>query len=156
MGKSFAPAAPLVPAPLPLMPPPIRSGGSGGPDQHPWDQSYSRDEPAGIVPAMRRAVKHASGGDSTSYVIGPVGERLTKEELPSGTKLRWVARRKAQVVAAVEGGLLTAAEACTRYNLSPEELTSWRQIYGEEGLQGLRLRQIDAHRLDRKRKRKKH
>jgi hypothetical protein len=42
-------------------------------------------------------------------------------ELPSPSTKRWVARRKAVVVAAVRSGLLSLQEACRRYNLSVEE-----------------------------------
>lgn len=54
--------------------------------------------------------------------IGPEGEVLTKENLPPPEKTRWVSRRKAQVVAAVKGGLLTPNEAWERYQMSSEEL----------------------------------
>ena len=54
-------------------------------------------------------------------VIGPLGEALTLETLPPSNTIRWVARRKAEVVAAVNGGLLTNDEACERYNLTIEE-----------------------------------
>ena len=43
----------------------------------------------------------------TKYVIGPDGSPLTTADLPSRDTKRWVIRRKAQVVAAVRGGLLT-------------------------------------------------
>jgi hypothetical protein len=48
-------------------------------------------------------------------VIGPLGEPLTLESLPPANCKRWVPRRKAEVVAAVSGGLLTVVEASTRY-----------------------------------------
>jgi hypothetical protein len=60
-------------------------------------------------------------------VIGPLGEPLTVDSLPSANTTRWVVRRKAEVVAAVAGGLLTVDEACTRYSLSLEEFTSWQR-----------------------------
>ena len=50
------------------------------------------------------------------YVIGPDGSPLTITDLPPpGMKKRWVVRRKAQVVAAIRGGLLSLEEACSRY-----------------------------------------
>ena len=45
-------------------------------------------------------------------VIGPLGEALAEHDLPSPDTTRWVVRRKAEVVAAVNGGLLTTDEAC--------------------------------------------
>ena len=47
-----------------------------------------------------------------AQVIGPLGEPLTLDSLPSPTTTRWVVRRKAEVVAAVAGGLLSVDEAC--------------------------------------------
>jgi hypothetical protein len=40
------------------------------------------------------------------YVIGPTGAPLTLSDLPPSDTERWVIRRKAEVVAAVRGGLL--------------------------------------------------
>ena len=37
------------------------------------------------------------------YVIGPTGTRLTLADLPPTDTQRWVIRRKAEVVAAVQG-----------------------------------------------------
>ncbi len=53
-----------------------------------------------------------------AQVIGPLGEPLTLESLPPPETTRWVVRRKAEVVAAVAGGLPTVDEACKRYNRS--------------------------------------
>ena len=41
------------------------------------------------------------------YWIGPDGSPLTIADLPPKTTRRWVIRRKAEVVAAVRGGLLS-------------------------------------------------
>ncbi len=49
------------------------------------------------------------------YVIGPDGSPLTVADLPPTTTKRWVIRRKAEVVAAVRGGLISLEEACSRY-----------------------------------------
>lgn len=84
--------------------------------------------------------------DNILSVVGPLGERMTKDQLPANSRIRWVARRKAEVVAAVNGGLLSVAAACARYNLSPEELASWQKHYGQEGLTGLRETKTKAHR----------
>ncbi len=48
------------------------------------------------------------------YVIGPDGSPLTIADLPAPGTKRWVIRRKAEVVAAVRGGLLSLEEACSR------------------------------------------
>jgi hypothetical protein len=87
-----------------------------------------------------------NGNCRPSQVIGPLGEPLTLETLPSTRTSRWVARRKAQVVSAVAGGLLTADEACTRYGLTFEELLSWQHSVSFSGLPGLRVTQIKHYR----------
>lgn len=56
-------------------------------------------------------------------------EPLTLETLPPPETCRWVPGRKAQVVAAVKAGLLTAEEACSRYALSLEEFVSWQRAF---------------------------
>ena len=71
--------------------------------------------------------------------VGPLGEPVTLATLPPvGTK-RWVARRKAEVLAAVRGGLLSADEACLRYNLTLEEFGGWERSVERSGLKGLQL-----------------
>jgi hypothetical protein len=72
-------------------------------------------------------------------VVGPLGEPLTIEGLPSPDTKRWVMRRKAEVVAAVSGGLLSFDEACNRYNLSLEELAGWQRAIERSGMYGLRV-----------------
>jgi transposase-like protein len=51
--------------------------------------------------------------------------------------LRWTARRKAEIVVAVERGRLTPQRACTRYGISQEELDGWIELYERHGLAGL-------------------
>jgi len=41
------------------------------------------------------------------YVIGPTGAPLTLSDLPPANTERWVIRRKAEVVAALTGGMLS-------------------------------------------------
>ena len=45
--------------------------------------------------------------DGEAYVVGPTGTPLTLRDLPPVNTDRWVIRRKAEVVAAVRGGLLS-------------------------------------------------
>ena len=71
-------------------------------------------------------------------VIGPNGLRLTLADLPPAETRRWVVRRKAEVVAAVRGGLLSMEEACERYSLTPSEFLSWQSSHDFYGLEGLR------------------
>ncbi len=79
-------------------------------------------------------------------VIGPSGARLTLEDLPPRDTQRWVIRRKAEVVAAVRGGLLSFDEACERYGISSEEFLSWQSSIDRHGLAGLRTTRIQHYR----------
>ncbi|MBO6901169.1 MAG: DUF1153 domain-containing protein [Rhizobiaceae bacterium] len=80
------------------------------------------------------------------YVIGPDGSPLTIADLPPQNTRRWVIRRKAEVVAAVRGGLLSLDEACTRYRLTVEEFLSWQASIDDHGLAGLRTTRIQQYR----------
>ena len=79
-------------------------------------------------------------------VIGPLGEPLTLADLPPPETRRWVVRRKAEVVAAVKGGLLTSDDACKRYDLTIEEFTSWQRAVDRAGLAGLRVTRAQHYR----------
>jgi hypothetical protein len=72
------------------------------------------------------------------HVIGPDGRRLTLADLPLPDTKRWVIRRKAEVVAAVRGGLLSLEEACSHYALNVDEFNSWQRCIDRFGLAGLR------------------
>jgi hypothetical protein len=80
------------------------------------------------------------------YVLGHDGRRLTLADLPSPQTKRWVIRRKAEVVAAVRGGLLSLEDACGRYALNPEEFLSWQRCVDNYGLAGLRATRIQFYR----------
>ena len=71
-------------------------------------------------------------------VVGPNGRRLTFADLPLPETKRWVVRRKAEIVAAVRGGLLSLDEACSRYALNSDELLSWQDCIDRFGVAGLR------------------
>ncbi|MDA5193017.1 CtrA inhibitor SciP [Govanella unica] len=81
-----------------------------------------------------------------THVIGPTGEPLTLGDLPPANTRRWVIRRKAEVVAAVRGGLLSLDEACQRYTLSVEEFLSWQRAIDRDGLPGLRTTRVQQYR----------
>jgi len=80
------------------------------------------------------------------YVIGPTGAPLTLSDLPPPNTERWVIRRKAEVVAAVRGGLLTLDDACDRYRLTNEEFLNWQQSIDRHGLAGLRTTRLQQYR----------
>ncbi len=81
-------------------------------------------------------------------VIGPFGEALSLKDLPKNSTTRWVIRRKAEVVAAVNGGLLSLEEACERYALSLEEFLSWQETIDKSGLPGLRISYLSQYRTE--------
>lgn len=70
-------------------------------------------------------------------VIGPFGQPMTVASLPPLNTTRWIAHRKAELVAAVHGGLLSIEEVCERYNIGPEEFASWQRGLERQGLRGL-------------------
>jgi hypothetical protein len=86
-------------------------------------------------------------------VVGPLGEALTFDKLPPPDTSRWTVRRKAEVVAAVSGGLLSVEEACQRYSLSIEELTSWQRAVNLSGMPGLRVTRFQKYRETYERRR---
>ena len=80
-----------------------------------------------------------------AQVIGPLGESLTLDTLPPPNTSRWVVRRKAEVVAAVNGGLLSVDEVCERYNLTVEEFAAWQRAVDRSGMPGLRVSRIQHY-----------
>ncbi len=81
-------------------------------------------------------------GGNDAHVIGPDGEHMTPADLPAPRTRRWVARRKARVVTAVEGGLISRCEALKYYSLSEEEYESWKVRFMRDGLKGLRVTKL--------------
>jgi hypothetical protein len=81
-----------------------------------------------------------------AQVIGPLGEPLTLDDLPPANTRRWVVRRKAEVVAAVNGGLLSIDDVLERYGLTLEEFASWQRAVDRSGMQGLRVTRIQHYR----------
>ena len=87
-----------------------------------------------------------AAAQKSPYVIGPDGTPLTIADLPPVTTKRWVIRRKAEVVAAVRGGLLSLESACDRYTLTEEEYASWEKAIDRHGLAGLRATKLQQYR----------
>lgn len=65
------------------------------------------------------------------------GVPLCANDLPSLDK-NWTPRRKARLLIAIEGRIITKREAMQRYCLSEEELASWRLLFESNGLDGLK------------------
>ena len=68
--------------------------------------------------------------------------------LPPNTT-RWVASRKAAVVAAVHSGEISLEEACRRYQLSVEEFSAWDRAFKTYGVYGLQATCVQRYRNKR-------
>ena len=79
-------------------------------------------------------------------VIGPLGQLMTLASLPPPDTKRWIALRKAELVAAVHGGLLTTEEVCERYSIELEEFVAWQRGMDRLGLRGLWVTHSQKHR----------
>lgn len=66
--------------------------------------------------------------------------------LPPAGVNRWVARRKAAVVAAVRSGAIGLEDACRRYELSEEEFHAWERGIESHGIAGLRSTRLQIYR----------
>lgn len=73
----------------------------------------------------------------------PDGKEITLADLPSPGTRRWVARRKAAIVMAVQHGLISFEEACARYSLTLDEYLSWQRSFERHGIPGLRATRVD-------------
>ncbi len=83
---------------------------------------------------------------SSSLTVEKRGREITLSLPPADTE-RWSPRRKAAVVAATRNGVITRSEACARYQLSPEELSSWEAALDENGIPGLRSTRQQIYRV---------
>lgn len=81
-----------------------------------------------------------------NIVVGPKATILTLDDLPAPNTKRWVIRRKAEVVHAVRGGLLSYEQALARYNITPAEYADWETHYKNYGLEGLRVTRLQDYR----------
>lgn len=66
--------------------------------------------------------------------------------LPPPNTQRWVKSRKLAVIKAIENGLLSDEQACERYQLSQEELDSWKKALNRHGPGALRTTHINRYR----------
>jgi hypothetical protein len=85
------------------------------------------------------AANAPAADDRQPWIVGPLGQRMTRDDLPPTDTVRWLPRLKAEVVAAVSGGLITLQEACERYGLSLQEYASWQLAVERAGIPGLRI-----------------
>ena len=83
--------------------------------------------------------------DGPRVVRLPDGGIMSMGDLPD-RNTRWVASRKADVVRAVEGGLLTQEDALHRYGLTEEEFALWTRYYAAGGVRRLKIAAISDNR----------
>ena len=84
--------------------------------------------------------------ERSQAVPGRMRGRMSVSDLPPPDTKRWVASRKAAVVAAVAQGLISETQACERYGLTVEELDSWRKALDSHGVGALRATRIQLYR----------
>ncbi len=84
--------------------------------------------------------------DGPRAVTLPDGRVLTQADLPARDTRRWVASRKAIVVAAVEYGLITRQSALDRYALSAEEFDHWHESATRYGIEALKVTTLQRFR----------
>lgn len=84
--------------------------------------------------------------EQQATVRRPNGVSPAPDGLPPANTTRWVVRRKAAVVEAVNAGLISLEEACRRYTLSVEEFLSWENAMDRHGLRGLRVTRLQEYR----------
>jgi hypothetical protein len=106
-------------------------------------EHYRSPEIGEIVPkdAARGTAGGGSGAKKPSRKIS-----IRIDDLPPPGATRWVIRRKAQVVAAVQSGVISLEEVCERYTLSVEEFQSWQKSLEGHGLYGLRTTRLQIYR----------
>jgi transposase-like protein len=77
--------------------------------------------------------------------------RTAADALPPPEAKRWTPRRKAGVVEAVLGGVISVEEVCRRYDLSVDEFHSRQNTMGMHGVPGLRTTRLQIYRDSRRR-----
>ena len=87
-----------------------------------------------------------AGAKRPNTIRGPDGRPLGVWDLPSSQDRRWTPLRKAKIVVAVRGGLITADEVRGRYGLTLEELEIWQREFDRNGIKGLRVTVIQRPR----------
>ena len=74
------------------------------------------------------------------------GNVITLPDLPKSTTKRWTPNRKAIVVRAVAGGLISLEEALVRYSLTENEFNFWKRGLKEDGITGLKITHFQKRR----------
>ena len=88
--------------------------------------------------------------DALKRVLGPHGEVILASDLPPPNTVRWTPSRKAVVVVAIRGGLLSLEDAIKRYGLSENEFADWQRDLDAGGLGHLKVTRIQDRRRVRR------
>ena len=84
--------------------------------------------------------------DGPRSVSLPDGTVMTRADLPATDTRRWVASRKAQVIKAVQSGLITRENALEMYALSDDEYESWENAVRVHGVDALKTTALQRYR----------
>ena len=84
--------------------------------------------------------------DGPRSVTLPDGKVMTRADRPPRSTRRWVASRKAAVVAAVESGLIEREMALSMYALSDDEFGEWETAIATHGKDALKTTALQRYR----------
>jgi hypothetical protein len=77
------------------------------------------------------------------------GNVITKADLPSPKTRRWVNSRKAILVRAVQGDIITREELLELYNMEDREFAIWEREFAQYGAEGLKQTKMQKRRTPR-------
>jgi hypothetical protein len=83
---------------------------------------------------------------SKSLAFPRHAQQPTVADLPQPDTKRWVAGRKAALVAAVRNGIIDLPEACRRYQISEEEFRAWERAIAAHGVASLQISRLQIYR----------
>ncbi|QMU57577.1 MAG: DUF1153 domain-containing protein [Boseongicola sp.] len=84
--------------------------------------------------------------DGPRAVTLPDGTVMTRADLPDQHTRRWVASRKAAVVKAVLGGLISREDALKMYRISDDEFCEWQYLVERHGDAALKATSLQRYR----------
>lgn len=103
-----------------------------------------------IAETETRPQEPAASAGEKPWVVGPLGQKLYKTNLPVAN-CQWTSRRKAEIVAAFAGGLLSGREVHDLYGLSIEEFAGWQRAVDRFGMPGLKQTHMQQYRAAQQR-----
>lgn len=75
------------------------------------------------------------------------GVPLCINDLPAaGYRGYWTAKRKAKLLLAIQGELMSISEAFERYAMTADEIIAWRRDFYPHGINGLRATRLQEYR----------